>query len=224
MPIGPLLRQCYNNNVPCIPSSNEKTFDSDPLITKGLPIASVATVAFIALRYKKARFAKNTWPYWGGRIDFIARQGWGIKGIEISDRAMQWPFQQVERINLRPKHFSMTVNLPKDRDRFKWIWKPSFDDVESSSWDEKDALTKYAALRMKYNEDEISLILRNKINHCFKTICENESIDTISSKEAKLRLYKKILHDLKPDLEKLGIALDRDSVWNGWEPDWLAIG
>ncbi len=174
-----------NNEEP----ENSKIKKSVEITFKGILLAGVGTYLFFK-RYKTSR--SHEW---------LVRTGLFVNDIQIGKKFFQFPFQNIDRINMSPNSFRFSVNaMSKEKMEFNF---PAVFTIGPKN--DKDSLIKYSRYLLNQNSEQNSNLVRGIIEGETRSLAANQSIEEIFS--ARTAFKDDIVISVQKQLEPYGLEI-----------------
>ena len=156
-----------------------------------MPLAVIAGVgAFAVLRYKTSR--SNEW---------LVRTGLNISDMEISKKFIQWPFQNIQRINMTPQSYKFSVNaMSREKMEFKF---PAVFTIGPKN--DPASLEKYARFMLAQNVVDTDALICGIIEGETRTLSANLSIEDIFTGRSVFK--GDIVSHVKSQLDQYGLEI-----------------
>jgi flotillin len=160
-------------------------------ILSAIPLAVTAGVAaFAVLRYKTSR--SNEW---------LVRTGIGISDMEISKKFIQWPFQNIQRINMTPQSYKFSVNaMSREKMEFKF---PAVFTIGPKN--DPASLEKYARFMLAQDSVNTDALICGIIEGETRTLSANLSIEDIFTGRSVFK--GDIVSHVKGQLDQYGLEI-----------------
>jgi len=153
-------------------------------------VATAGMAAFAILRYKTSR--SNEW---------LVRTGIGIRDMEISKKFIQWPFQNIQRINMTPQSYKFTVNaMSREKMEFKF---PAVFTIGPKN--DPSSLEKYARFMLAQLVEETDALVGGIIEGETRTLSANLSIEDIFTGRSAFK--GDIVTHVKSQLDQYGLEI-----------------
>jgi flotillin len=177
-----------------MPTSTKADATNTPLqlaLKYGVPVvAAGAALAFVGLRYRTS--PSNQW---------LVRTGLGIDDMQIAKRFVQWPFQNIQVIDMTPQSFKLAVNaMSREKMEFKF---PAVFTIGPKN--ETDSLTKYSRFLLAQNFDDTDTLIRGIIEGETRSLSANLSIEDIFTGRAAFK--SEVVGNVKAQLDQYGLEI-----------------
>ena len=163
--------------------------DSDE-IAFGLSLLGIGFMGFALCRYKTSR--SNEW---------LVRTGIGIKDIQIGKKFIQWPFQNIENINMIPISYKFKINA-MSREKMNFEFPTVFtvgpkNDVES--------LTKYSRFLLNQSTEDFDRLIEGIFEGEARTAASNLPIEDIFT--GRTNFKNEIVHKVQEHINQFGLEI-----------------
>lgn len=160
-------------------------------VLSAIPLAATAGMAaFAVLRYKTSR--SNEW---------LVRTGIGISDMEISKKFIQWPFQNIQRINMTPQSYKFSVNaMSREKMEFKF---PAVFTIGPKN--DPASLEKYARFMLAQHSTDTDALICGIIEGETRTLSANLSIEDIFTGRSVFK--GDIVSHVKGQLDQYGLEI-----------------
>ncbi len=159
----------------------------------GLVTASligIGTIGFILGRYKTSK--SNEW---------LVRTGLGIKDIQIGKKYVQWPFQNIDYINMAPSSFKFSINaMSKEKMEFNF---PAVFTIGPKN--NSESLTSFSRYLLGQNNDEVNDLIRGIIEGETRSMSANLAIEEIFAGRTEFK--KDIVDNVQKQLDQYGLEI-----------------
>lgn len=181
----------YDNN-----SNNKNTnFNKGAFVTGSLLGLGVITVGFGILRYKTSR-----------SNEYLVRTGLGIKDIQIGKKFVQWPFQNIDYINMAPTSYKFSINaMSKEKLEFNF---PAVFTIGPKN--NPESLTNYSRYLLNQEDKEVNYLIRGVLEGESRAIASNLTIEEIFAGRNDFK--KDIVENVQKQLDQYGLRIYNASV------------
>lgn len=164
--------------------------DKNAIITGTLLGIGVISVGFGVLRYKTSR--SNEW---------LVRTGLGVKDIQIGKKFVQWPFQNIDYINMAPNSYKFSVNaMSKEKLEFNF---PAVFTIGPKN--NPDSLTNYSRYLLNQEDKEVNYLIRGVLEGESRAIASNLMIEEIFAGRNDFK--KEIVENVQKQLDQYGLEI-----------------
>jgi flotillin len=172
-------------------SENDKKNITQTALTYGLPlVAAAGLVTFVSLRYRTS--PSNLW---------LVRTGLGIDDMEIAKRFIQWPFQNIQSIDMTPQSYKLAVNaMSREKMEFKF---PAVFTIGPKN--DNDSLTRYSRFLLAQDHADTDTLIRGIIEGETRSLSANLSIEDIFTGRAAFKA--EIVGNVKAQLDQYGLEI-----------------
>lgn len=159
---------------------------------KGLVVVAAlgAAAAFVLTRYKTSR--SNQW---------LVRTGLNVADMEIAKKFIQWPFQNIQTIDMTPHSFKFSVNA-MSREKMEFLFPAVF---TIGVKNDMDSLQKYARLLLVQRFEDTDALIRGIIEGETRTLSANLSIEDIFTGRSAFK--NDIVEHVKSQLDQYGLDI-----------------
>lgn len=166
------------------------TFSNGEIITIGGISLGIALVGFSLMRYKTSR--SNEW---------LVRTGLGIKDIQIGKKFIQWPFQNIDYINMAPNSFKFSVNaMSKEKLEFNF---PAVFTIGPKN--DSNSLTNYSRYLLNQDDDQVNGLIRGVIEGETRSLASSLLIEEVFSGRTEFK--KNIVENVQTQLDQYGLEI-----------------
>lgn len=160
-------------------------------VKSAVPILTAAGIlSFVALRYKTSH--SNEW---------LVRTGIGVADMEISKKFIQWPFQNIQRINMAPQSFKFAVNA-MSREKMEFNFPAVF---TIGPKNDHESLTKYSRFLLAQKFSQTDELIRGIIEGETRSLSANLSIEDIFTGRSAFK--NDIITNVKSQLDQYGLEI-----------------
>lgn len=183
----------YNSNSNKEPSFYEK-YKKEIQSIGGLIVAGGAT-ALLFSRYKTSR--SHEW---------LVRTGLLVNDIQIGKKFFQFPFQNIDRINMSPASFKFSVNaMSKEKMEFNF---PAVFTIGPKN--EEASLMKFSRYLLNQDPEQTSGLIRGIIEGETRSLAANQPIEEIFAARASFK--DDIVQSVQKQLEQYGLEIYNANV------------
>lgn len=178
-----------------MPSNNDNTSKTKTAVmyglTYGIPLVAAAGLAtFVSLRYRTS--PSNMW---------LVRTGLGIDDMEIAKRFIQWPFQNIQAIDMTPQSYKLAVNaMSREKMEFKF---PAVFTIGPKN--DSDSLTRYSRFLLAQDHADTDTLIRGIIEGETRSLSANLSIEDIFTGRAAFKA--EVVGNVKAQLDQYGLEI-----------------
>ncbi len=147
-------------------------------------------LAFVAMRYRTSQ--SNQW---------LVRTGAGVGDMEIAKKFIQWPFQNIQTVDMTPKSFKLAVNA-MSREKMEFNFPAVF---TIGPKNDQDSLQKYARFLLVQEDAATDALIRGIIEGETRTLSANLSIEDIFTGRAAFKTD--IVGNVKAQLDQYGLEI-----------------
>ena len=160
----------------------------EKLLATGLVGLGVA--GFLLSRYKTSR--SNEW---------LVRTGLGVKDIQIGKKFIQWPFQNIDCVNMSPASYKFSVNA-MSKEKMEFNFPAVFTIGPKNS---QDSLTNFSRYLLNQEEEEVNNLIRGIIEGETRTMSANLAIEEIFTGRTEFK--KDIVENVQKQLDQYGLEI-----------------
>jgi flotillin len=153
-------------------------------------VAAAGLIGFAAMRYKTSR--SNEW---------LVRTGLGVGDMQIAKQFVQWPFQNVQTINMTPQSFKFAVNA-MSREKMEFNFPAVF---TIGPKNDQESLIKYARFLLEQSNKDTDGLIRGIIEGETRTLSANLSIEDIFTGRSAFKVD--IVSHVKGQLDQYGLEI-----------------
>lgn len=159
-------------------------------IAFGLSLVSIGVIGFAFTRYKTSR--SNEW---------LVRTGLGVKDIQIGKKFIQWPFQNIENVNMIPISYKFKINA-MSREKMNFEFPTVFtvgpkNDIES--------LTKYSRYLLNQSTEDFDRLIEGIFEGEARTAASNLPIEDIFT--GRTNFKNEIVNNVQEHIDKFGLEI-----------------
>jgi flotillin len=174
-------------------NSNTKSdfFDNTRLMTAtGIGLVSVGVIGFGLFRYKTSR--SNEW---------LVRTGLGIGDIQIGKKFIQWPFQNIDYINMAPNSYKFSVNaMSKEKLEFNF---PAVFTIGPKN--NPESLTNFSRYLLNQEDEQVNGLIRGVIEGETRSLASSLLIEEVFSGRTEFK--KDIVENVQKQLDQYGLEI-----------------
>lgn len=157
-------------------------------ITAGL--IGIGFAGYALSRYKTSR--SNEW---------LVRTGLGVTDIQIGKKFIQWPFQNIERIDMLPVSYKFTINaMSKEKMEFKF---PTVFTVGPKN--DNESLIKYSRYLLNQSPEHFDNLIEGIFEGESRTAASNLPIEDIFTGRTKFK--NEIVEKVQEHIEQFGLEI-----------------
>jgi flotillin len=157
-------------------------------ITAGL--IGIGLAGYALSRYKTSR--SNEW---------LVRTGLGVNDIQIGKKFIQWPFQNIERIDMLPVSYKFTINaMSKEKMEFKF---PTVFTVGPKN--DNESLIKYSRYLLNQSPEHFDNLIEGIFEGESRTAASNLPIEDIFTGRTKFK--NEIVEKVQEHIEQFGLEI-----------------
>lgn len=161
--------------------------DKSTLIVGGL---CLGIGLFGYTRYKTSR--SNEW---------LVRTGLGVKDIQIGKKFIQWPFQNVDYINMAPNSYKFSVNaMSKEKLEFNF---PAVFTIGPKN--NSESLTNYSRYLLNQDDEQVNGLIRGVLEGESRSLASNLLIEEIFAGRNDFK--KEIVDNVQKQLDQYGLEI-----------------
>lgn len=155
-----------------------------------LSLVGVGILGFALSRYKTSH--SNEW---------LVRTGLGVKDIQIGKKFVQWPFQNIERVNMIPISYKFKINA-MSREKMNFEFPTVFtvgpkNDVES--------LTKYSRYLLNQSTEDFDRLIEGIFEGEARTAASNLPIEDIFT--GRTNFKNEIVQKVQEHINQFGLEI-----------------
>lgn len=166
---------------------NNDTFN-EKLIATGL--VGLGIVGFALTRYKTSK--SNEW---------LVRTGLGITDIQIGKKYVQWPFQNIDYINMAPSSFKFSINaMSKEKMEFNF---PAVFTIGPKN--NPESLTSFSRYLLGQDNEQVNDLIRGIIEGETRSMSANLAIEEIFAGRTEFK--KDIVDNVQKQLDQYGLEI-----------------
>jgi flotillin len=172
-------------------SSKEFEFKNLELVKTGCALGvGIGLIGFSVLRYKTSR--SNEW---------LVRTGLGIKDIQIGKKFFQWPFQNIDYINMAPNSYKFSVNaMSKEKLEFNF---PAVFTIGPKN--NQESLTNFSRYLLNQEDEQVNYLIRGVLEGESRAIASNLLIEEIFAGRNDFK--KEIVENVQKQLDQYGLEI-----------------
>ncbi len=156
----------------------------------GVGVVGLGIVGFALTRYKTSR--SNEW---------LVRTGLGVNDIQIGKKYIQWPFQNIDYINMSPSSYKFSVNaMSKEKMEFNF---PAVFTIGPRN--NPDSLTNFSRYLLNQDNDQTDNLIRGIIEGETRSLSANLSIEDIFTGRSEFK--KDIVESVQKQLDQYGLEI-----------------
>jgi flotillin len=174
-----------NNNYP-----NSKEIYKNVIITGTCVGVGIITVGFGLMRYKTSR--SNEW---------LVRTGLGVTDMQIGKKFLQWPFQNIDYINMAPNSYKFSVNA-MSKEKLEFTFPAVFTIGPKNN---SESLTNYSRFLLNQEDGQINGLIRGVIEGETRSLSSSLLIEDIFSGRTEFK--KDILDNVQKQLDQYGLEI-----------------
>ncbi len=161
--------------------------DKSTLLVSGI---CLGIGCFGLMRYKTSR--SNEW---------LVRTGLGVKDIEIGKKYIQWPFQNIDYINMAPISYKFSVNaMSKEKLEFNF---PAVFTIGPKN--NSDSLISYSRYLLNQSDEEVNYLIRGVLEGESRSLASNLLIEEIFAGRNDFK--KEIVDNVQKQLDQYGLEI-----------------
>jgi flotillin len=173
---------------------NNVVYDKSGLTTEGkllfTGLVGLGIAGFALTRYKTSK--SNEW---------LVRTGLGIKDIQIGKKYVQWPFQNIDYINMAPSSFKFSINaMSKEKMEFNF---PAVFTIGPKN--NPESLTSFSRYLLGQDNDEVNDLIRGIIEGETRSMSANLAIEEIFAGRTEFK--KDIVDNVQKQLDQYGLEI-----------------
>lgn len=156
----------------------------------GLSLVGIGILGYASTRYKTSR--SNEW---------LVRTGLGIKDIQIGKKFVQWPFQNIEYIDMIPTSYKFTINaMSKEKMEFKF---PTVFTVGPKN--DPESLIKYSRFLLNQSEKNLDDLIGGIFEGESRTAASNLPIEDIFT--GRTNFKNEIVSKVQEHINQFGLEI-----------------
>jgi flotillin len=156
----------------------------------GVGIVGLGIASFALTRYRTSR--SNQW---------LVRTGLGVTDIQIGKKYVQWPFQNIDYINMSPSSYKFSVNaMSKEKMEFNF---PAVFTIGPRN--NPESLTNFSRYLLNQDEVQTDNLIRGIIEGETRSLSANLSIEDIFTGRSEFK--KDILESVQKQLDQYGLEI-----------------
>lgn len=146
--------------------------------------------AFALLRYKTSR--SNEW---------LVRTGLGVSDIQIGKKFIQFPFQNIDYINMAPNSYKFSVNaMSKEKLEFNF---PAVFTIGPKN--NNESLTMYSRYLLNQDDEQVNSLIRGVLEGESRSLASNLLIEGIFA--GRNAFKKEIVDNVQKQLDQYGLEI-----------------
>jgi flotillin len=153
-------------------------------------VAAGGLLYFVASRYKTSK--SNEW---------LVRTGLNVLEMDIGKQFVQWPFQNIQRIDMTPKSFKFAVNA-MSREKMEFHFPAVFTIGPKNN---EDALRNYSRFLLAQQTEDTDALVRGIIEGETRTLSANLPIEDIFTGRSAFK--NEIVHHVQNQLNQYGLEI-----------------
>ena len=174
--------------------SNNNSFKSkeykNEIITGACFGVGVIVVGFGLMRYKTSR--SNEW---------LVRTGLGVTDMQIGKKFLQWPFQNIDYINMAPNSYKFSVNA-MSKEKLEFTFPAVFTIGPKNN---SESLTNYSRYLLNQEDYQINGLIRGVIEGETRSLSASLLIEDIFSGRTEFK--KDIVDNVQKQLDQYGLEI-----------------
>jgi flotillin len=153
-------------------------------------VAAGGFLYFVASRYKTSK--SNEW---------LVRTGLNVVEMDIGKQFVQWPFQNIQRIDMTPKSFKFAVNA-MSREKMEFHFPAVFTIGPKNN---EDALRNYSRFLLAQQSEDTDALVRGIIEGETRTLSANLPIEEIFTGRSAFK--NEIVQHVQNQLNQYGLEI-----------------